>query len=222
MGWHTPDVAHVQSPVIRWSASPDLATLVDRWADAAHLPRDEAVELLIRSRLAKDDNAPAVQAWHAYRDGLTQTPGEVADTLAAARVTEHVVGVRMGPLRPEATPPPWARPGIGVDLDADAMTAWPQIRGLWRMRMRPTVLIGLRLGWAGWIYRVNGWEQDPQSGRSFASSGRAITAAGRLLDAESGVDVGEASASDMSILTAIRRAPIIVPRSANPIVRLSR
>lgn len=220
-GWQTPRVAQVPSAVVRLSASPNLAALVDAWADRANLPRDEALEVLIRSRLADREDDPAARLWRGFEQGDVQSVDELAAALRESGVTAVIAGVRLGPHRPDATgtPAPWPRPGIGVDLDATPTQAWPQIRGLWRIKMKPSLLVGLRLGWAGWVYRVAGWKQH-ESGRSFAVGGVAITADGHQIDMQTG-EVSAADPTDVVAVRLLQRAPISFPRSVNPVVRLA-
>lgn len=226
MGWKTPDVANVPSPVRRLSAPPDLGELVDEWADGVQIPREDAIEVLVRSRLATSEDSPAAVLWRGYQQRRTQTPAQVREALAD--VAELVVGVRMGPRRPDtAKNLPWVRSTIGVDLDADSVHAWPQIRGLWRMKMRPSLFVGIRLGWAGWMYRVDSWQVHEPTGRAYADAAVAITPAGRRIDALSGADRGPASSLERHVFEVLRSAPILTPRSSagggspNPVVRLT-
>ena len=219
-------MANVPSPVRRLSASPDLGALVDDWADAVQMPRDEAIEVLIRSRLATSEQSPAAVLWRGYQHRQTQTQSQVRAALAD--VQDLVVGVRMGPRRPDSTEDlPWNRSEIGVDLDADPVGAWPQIRGLWRMKMRPTLLVGIRLGWAGWLYRVDSWMIHEPTGRAYADAATAITPTGRRIDPTSGTDMGPATEIERFVFEVLRSAPILTTRSVagggspNPVVRLA-
>jgi hypothetical protein len=91
--------------------------------------------------------------------------------------------------------------------------------------MRPagiSVIVALRLGHVLGVYRVAGWQQEPESGRHYAIGGRVIDPRGRLLDAENGADVGSATVADLAIHRAVSAAPIVLPRgTAQPVVKLS-
>lgn len=221
--WHTPHVAQVPSAVVRLSAPPGVAALLDDWAAAVQLPREEALEILLRSRLATDPADPAGVLWQNLSDGQVQTVDEVSRSLAEAYVTDLMVGVRMGPARPDATDTqaPWPRAGLGVDLADSPEHAWPQIRGLWRMKMRPQLLVGLRLGWPGWVYRVDRWETHAESGRSYAVGGYAIMSDGRQIDMQTG-HVSSAADADVAAVRVLQSRPIrFSVRSVNPVVRLT-
>lgn len=222
-GWQTPLVAQVPSAVVRLSAPPGVAALLDSWAASVQLPREEALEILLRSRLATTPTDPADVLWRSLSVNEVQTVDDVSRALAQAKVTDLMVGVRMGPARPDATdtPAPWPRAGLGLDLTATPEQAWPQIRGLWRMRMQPTLLVGIRLGWPGWVYRVDRWEIHPASGRSYAVAGHAITADGRQIDMQTG-ETSAAAPLDLVAVRILRSRPIrFSVRSVNPVVRLT-
>jgi len=173
--------------------------------------------------LLDGEGSPAAVVWSRYTSGQVQTPGDVISALSEAKVPDAVRGFRLGSPAVDRTPVPWPRSGPGVDLGADPLDAWPIVRGLWRMRPAGiSVIVALRLGHVLGVYRVAGWQLEPESGRHYAIGGQVIDPRGRLLDAENGADVGSATVADLAIHRAVSAAPIVLPRgTAQPVVKLS-
>ena len=215
-------VPHVPSSSVKVAVPSDVMARVDAMAENAGLSRDDCVELGLRA-LLDGDGSPAAVVWSRYTSGHVQTPGDVISALSEANVPDAVRGFRLGSPAVDRTPVPWPRSGPGVDLGADPLDAWPIVRGLWRMRPAGiSVIVALRLGHVLGVYRVAGWQQEPESGRHYAIGGQVIDPRGRLLDAENGADVGSATVVDLAIHSAVSAAPIVLPRgTAQPVVKLS-
>jgi len=211
----------VPSTAVRIAMPADLVAVVESRSASLGIPRDELVELAVRSRFEPD--SPAVAVWDRYAAGSSQTPTAVAEALASAGILERVRGFRLGAPTPERTdPPPWSRPGTGAALSNTPAQTWPIVRGLWRMD--PTdvsVIVALRLGMVLGVYRVGRWVTDELTGRRYAVDGQIITSGGRLQDAENGTDLGAASDADRSLYRILTAAPILPPAARQPVVKLS-
>jgi hypothetical protein len=218
----SPTVPHVPSSSVKVAVPSDVMERVDAVAERAGLTRDDCVELGLRA-LLDGEESPAAVVWSRYTRGQVQTPADVISALASADVPDSVRGFRLGAPAADRAPVPWPRNGPGADLNADPLQVWPIVRGLWRMRPAGTsVIVAIRLGHVLGVYRVSGWQHEPESGRHYAVGGRAIDPRGRLVDAETGADVGAASAADLAIHNAVSAAPIVLPRgTAQPVVKLS-
>lgn len=215
-------VPHVPSSSVKVAIPAALIEQADQAVTQTGLPRDELIELVLRSRL-DTEGSPAADIWSQYRASQAQSPADVVAAVTAAGVPDGVRGLRLGPPSPDRNDIPWSRPGIGAELWWSATEVWPVVRGLWRMDPSGvTVIAALRLGHVLGVYRVHGWRQEPESGRRYAVAGSIITDEGRLLDADSGEDQGEASAHDLAIRAAVTAAPILMPPARQPVVKLSR
>lgn len=209
---------NVESSASRIAVPARLTAEVESLAGRVGLSRDELVELAIRSVVQGDT---AASLWRQYERGPTQTAADVRAALTRAGVREGVRGLRMGPLAADRSPVPWAREGAGVELDWAPTQCWPAVRGLWRLSSDGVqVIVGLRLGRAVGVYKVEGWATDLDSGRKYAVGGRAITADGDLVNAETGTLYGSASESDREIYAAVTKCPIVLS-GRHPVVRLS-
>lgn len=214
-------VPDVESTAVRIAVPFAVMERIEAMAAAIPMPRDEMVELLLRSR-TDGPGSPAEAMWHQYLSGEVQTPAAIAAELASVGVQGGVRGLRLGSPSPDRGPVPWSRQGLGAELWWSPEQTWPAVRGLWRINPKGiTVIVALRLGYVLGVYRVVGWATDPTTGRSYATEGVIIGADGRLRDPGSGTDVGPVSDEDAAIRGVLAKAPISLPPHRQPVVKLS-
>ena len=218
---HSRAMPNAPSTAVRLRVPLAVSDRIEDVARSLHLPRDEIVELVMRSRLDGPDS-PAARLWEQYAAGVSQTPAEVKAKLKAAGFgNERVRALRIGSPAPDREPVPWPRPGTGAELSWSAVEVWPIVRGLWRMNSTGVaVIVALRLGYTLGVYRVGGWAEHMASGRKYALNATIVTPAGRLQDAETSADVGPASEAHLALLNVVSAAPIVAT-GQQPVVMLS-
>jgi hypothetical protein len=198
-----------------------LVNQVESWAKQHGLARSDAVELLLSASLA-DPDSPPVRLRSAFENGNVQTAAEISAGLDDAGVDVPVIGLLLGPRQPVRGPEPFKRDHIGADLTDDALSAWPSVRGIWRVSDRPRIVAAYRLGMPLGLYRVDGWEQVPGTTRRWAVGGQVIGGE-RRINADTGVDVGAMTPTDHAIASVVFARPLTVSTAtANPLVWLHR
>jgi len=213
-------VPRVETTSGRVSVPADVIVAIEAAATRYGLSRDETAELYLRATLSPADGA-AVALREVFESGRTHTPADVSRALKQAEADVPVAGVRLGSRRSVQDSSPISRDHIGGNLADDAVAVWPAARGLWKVSDRASILVAYRLGWPLAIYRVRGWEQDPDSGRRWAVDGLIISG-DRRRDADTGDDRGELSPIDRAIANAVLGRALVLPAgAANPVIWLN-
>lgn len=218
-------------PTVRLTLRADLAEQYRCWCSTVGSDPADMLELLILAA----DSADVARSRLAHRILSRISHGEAKPVYDVELPNEaDVAVVRMGPPVSETADRafPIIRAHRGIDITADAATAWAAGRGYWTLARRvpfPEYLAVSRLGLVLHVYRVAEWESVPtQPERQWASRGWLIDAAeGRLVAVDEQAaqrEIPPVTEQDLTVSRRLTGALITYPpeKSGTAVLRLNR